>query len=77
MRSQVFDRRVQLFTRPSLIWNLGDTDSAIFRLRSGLRFPVIWSFATSLTWDLDYESEPQPGRKSTDNTLRVSIGYEW
>ena len=53
------------------------TVTAVFRLRSGLRFPVIWGLATSLTWDLDYESEPQPGRRSTDNTLRVSIGYDW
>ena len=72
-----FNKRVKIFTRPNLIWNLGNTDSVIFKLRSGVDFPVIWGFTTSLTWDLDYESEPQPGRDTSDNTIRASIGYEW
>lgn len=58
-------------------WNLDETDSVTLRSRTGLRVPVRDGLTASLQVNLDWEREPALGRRSTDTTWLLGIGYEW
>jgi putative salt-induced outer membrane protein YdiY len=58
-------------------WNLDETDGVTLRSRTGIRVPVRDGLTASLQVNLDWEREPAPGRRSTDTTWLLGIGYEW
>lgn len=58
-------------------WNLEDTDTVTVRSKTGIRFPLWQGLGFSAQLNLDWESEPAPGRKSTDSTLLVGVDYAW
>jgi opacity protein-like surface antigen len=58
-------------------WNLEDTDAVLVRSKTGLRLPLLKGLGASAQLNLDWESQPAPGRKSTDSTLLVGIDYVW
>lgn len=47
------------------------------RSRTGVRVPIASGINASVQVNLDWEREPAPGRKSTDTTLLIGLGYEW
>jgi putative salt-induced outer membrane protein YdiY len=44
---------------------------------AGLRVPLVGGFVGSLEYEIDYDGQPAEGTKTTDNTLRLKIGYQW
>jgi putative salt-induced outer membrane protein YdiY len=58
-------------------WNLEDTDVVTLRSKTGLRMPLLQGLGFSVQLNLDWESRPAPGRKSTDSTLLVGVDYAW
>ncbi len=72
-----FDRFVQAFHNHLGTLNLSHTEEATLKFRWGLRFPMRSGFVATAQFDLDHETEPAPGTKKTDKTLKLSLGYEW
>ncbi len=73
----LFDRFVQVFHSQLGMWNLDDTSRANLRASTGLRFPIRWGFVATLRFDIRHETQPAAGRTKTDETYRISLGYEW
>ena len=69
--------RLELFHEQDGFWNLEDTDVVTLRSRSGLRVPVIARLNATAQINVDWESEPAPGRASTDRTLLLGLDYTW
>jgi putative salt-induced outer membrane protein YdiY len=44
---------------------------------TGLRMPLVGGLVSSLEYELDYDSTPAGDAKTTDETLRLKIGYQW
>lgn len=58
-------------------WDLEDTDVVLVRSKTGLRRPLLKGLGVSAQLNLDWESRPAPGRKSTDSTLLFGLDYAW
>lgn len=58
-------------------WNLEDTESLLVRTKTGLRLPLIERLSASVQLNLDWESLPAPGRRSSDSTLLFGVNYGW
>lgn len=44
---------------------------------AGLRVPLVGGFIGSLEYQIDYDNEPAQATKTTDETLRLKLGYQW
>ena len=44
---------------------------------AGLRIPLTGGFVSSLEYEIDYDSTPAVAAKTTDETLRLKLGYQW
>lgn len=67
----------ELFHDQQGYWNLEDTGKMTVRSRSGIRLPVREGLTASLQLNVDWEREPSPGRRSTDSTWLLGLGYQW
>lgn len=74
-RLETFD--VELFHDHDGFLPLTGDGGVTLRSRSGLRAPLAGGLNASLQLNLDWEEDPAPGRKATDSTLLVGLGYEW
>jgi hypothetical protein len=74
-RTPLFD--TELFHDQEGFWNLEDTSQMTLRSRSGIRMPLRGGLTASLQLNLDWEPEPSPGRRSTDTSWLLGLGYEW
>lgn len=77
-----FTRRVswltaELFHDQTGFWNLHDTGQVTVRSRSGIRLPFIYGLSASLQLNLDWEGDPAQGRRGTDTSWLIGLGYEW
>lgn len=69
----VFNRNVQLFHNHE-----GLVDGSLFvRSRTGFRVPIWNGIQFTNEVQVDYFSEPAPGRQSLDTRYLFSIGYGW
>ncbi len=44
---------------------------------TGLRVPLVGGFIGSVEYEIDYDSAPAQATKTTDETLRLKVGYQW
>ncbi|HEY0878339.1 MAG TPA: DUF481 domain-containing protein [Zeimonas sp.] len=77
-----FARRIdwfsaELFHDQSGYWNLEDQRQVTVRSRSGIRLPFFSGITASLQLNLDWEGEPTEGRRATDASWLIGLGYEW
>jgi hypothetical protein len=47
------------------------------RSKTGVRVPLLRGLGASAQLNLDWESRPAPGHKSTDSTLLFGVDYAW
>lgn len=73
----VFGRRAEVFHEQEGFFNLTETDDITLRTSSGLRVPLTNALNTTLQLKVDFEGDPSPGRRSTDSTLMLGLGYLW
>jgi len=73
----LWQRSAELFHDQDGFWDLEDTRQVTLRSRTGLRVPIAQGLSANAQLNLDWEREPAPGRKSTDSTLLLGLGYEW
>jgi putative salt-induced outer membrane protein YdiY len=67
----------ELFHDQQGFLNLRDASQMNVRSRSGLRVPFVSGLVASLQLNLDWDSEPASGRRSTDATWLIGLGYAW
>lgn len=73
----LWQRSAELFHDQDGFWDLEDTRQVTLRSRTGLRVPIAQGLSANAQLNVDWEREPAPGRKSTDSTLLLGLGYEW
>lgn len=74
---KVFARGAELFHDQDGFLSLSDPDFLTIRTRSGVRLPIAGGMTASAQINADWERTPAPGRKSTDTTLQLGLGYVW
>lgn len=77
-----FTRRItwfsaELFHDQTGFWNLHDVGQVTVRSRSGIRLPFVSGLTASLQLNLDWEGEPTQGRRATDTSWLIGLGYAW
>lgn len=54
-----------------------DEGAVVLKTRTGLRVPLSYGFTATAQLNLDWESDPAPGREKTDRTVLLGLGYEF
>ncbi len=67
----------ELFHDQSGFWNLEDVGQVTVRSRSGIRLPFVSGLTASLQLNLDYEGRATEGRRATDSSWLIGLGYAW
>jgi putative salt-induced outer membrane protein YdiY len=70
-------RRLQAFHDSIGLWNLKDTGAISLRSKSGLRIPIASGLTASAQLNFDWERKPTGGRKPSDLTWLLGLGYDW
>jgi hypothetical protein len=73
----VFAQRAELFHEQDGYWSLEDSGDVKVRTRTGLRVPLVDGLTASAQVNVDWAAEPEPGRRATDSTLLLGVGYTW
>ncbi len=72
-----FSRRMELFHRNELLV-LADRDRGeLLKTSTGLRYAMNAFLDANFRIDFDHETEPAPGRKKSDVTYIIGIGFTW
>lgn len=56
---------------------LGDDNKDVWVSWAGFRVPLVAGFVGSIEYEIDHDSRPAVAAKTTDETLRLKLGYEW
>jgi putative salt-induced outer membrane protein YdiY len=69
--------RVQLYLNGMGFTTVSGDSLDIWNSWAGLRIPLVGGFVSSIEYEVDYNSSPAEGAKTTDETLRLKMGYQW
>jgi putative salt-induced outer membrane protein YdiY len=72
-----FDHFVQFWHRGTSFSQIDDMSNLFFTTRQGLKLPLGYGLFTNLQFNLDFDSQPAPGKSQFDNRFIFSLGYEW
>lgn len=73
----VIPGRMQLFHNHDGYFGVTGDDNLFFRTQNGARFSLAANFVTTLQLDLDYDKSPAAGRRNTDRTFALTLGYRF
>ncbi|MBU0602688.1 MAG: DUF481 domain-containing protein [Gammaproteobacteria bacterium] len=73
----LLDRRAELFHEQDGFWSLSDSEELTIRSKTGVRLPIAAGITASAQLNADWDRTPAPGRKSTDTTMLLGLGYAW
>lgn len=73
----ILEDRLQAFHHQDGYIALSSSGSTLVRTQTGLRAPIYAGLDASLQLNLDWESDPAPGRAATDRTWILGVGYGW
>jgi len=69
--------RVQFFHQHDGYFGVTGDDNLFVKMQNGIRVGLTTGFVTTLRHDLDYDRSPAPGRRRTDRTLALTLGYRF
>jgi len=69
--------RLQLYVHGMGFSSVSSDSMDLWTSWAGLRVPLVGGFVSSLEYEIDYDSAPAKDAKTTDETLRLKIGYQW
>lgn len=69
--------RIQFFHQHDGYFGVTGDDNLFVKMQNGIRVGLTTGFATTLRHDLDYDRSPAPGRRNTDRTLALTLGYRF
>jgi len=73
---QVLPNRVQAFHQHDGYFGRAD-GKRFLRTQNGFRFGLTAGFVTTIEEDIDYDRRPAPGRRQTDRTFSLTLGYRF
>ena len=77
LQVQLLPNRVQAFHQHDGYFGVSGDDKRFIRTQNGLRFGLAAGFVTTIQEDLDYDRRPAPGRRQTDRTFSLTLGYRF
>jgi putative salt-induced outer membrane protein YdiY len=73
----VVPARIQFFHVHDGYFGVTGDDNLFIRMQNGIRLALAAGFAATLRHDLDYDRSPAIGRRNTDRTLALTLGYRF
>jgi putative salt-induced outer membrane protein YdiY len=77
LQFQALPGRVQLFHNHDGYFGVSGDNKMFIRTQNGVRLGLAAGFVTTVEEDLDYDRRPSPGRRQTDRTFSLSLGYRF
>ena len=68
---------VELFHQHDGYFGVTGDDERFVRAQNGIRLQLPGGLATTLRLDFDYDASPSPGRRDTDQTVSLTLGYRF
>jgi putative salt-induced outer membrane protein YdiY len=65
------------FHRQDGYFGVTGTDNLFVNTVTGIRAPLVDDFVATLQYDVDYDRSPAPGRRTTDRSLSLTLGYRF
>ena len=77
LQVQLVPGRVQAFHQHDGYFGVTGDDKMFIRTQNGVRVGLAAGFVTTIQEDLDYDRRPSPGRRQTDRTFSLTLGYRF
>lgn len=72
-----FNKAFQLFHSHEGTVSLQNSSDILLSSKTGIRVPLGKNLSTSAEVDVDWDNTPAPGKKKTDLTYLLNLGYSW
>ena len=69
--------RMEFFHEHDGYFGITGDNNLFVRMQNGVRIGLAGGFVTTLRHDFDYDRSPAPGRRTTDQTLALTLGYRF
>lgn len=77
LQVQLLPNRAQAFHLHDGYFGLTGDDKMFIRTQNGVRLGLAAGFVTTIEEDVDYDRRPAPGRRQTDRTFSLTLGYRF
>ena len=77
LQVQLVPGRVQAFHLHDGYFGVSGGNKMFIRTQNGVRLSLAAGFVTTIEEDVDYDRRPSPGRKQTDRTFSLTLGYRF
>jgi putative salt-induced outer membrane protein YdiY len=77
LQVQLLPNRVQLFHLHDGYFGISGGNKMFIRTQNGVRLGLAAGFVTTIEEDVDYDRRPSPGRRQTDRTFALTLGYRF
>jgi putative salt-induced outer membrane protein YdiY len=77
LQVQLVPDRVQAFHLHDGYFGVSGGNKMFIRTQNGVRLSIAAGFVTTIEEDVDYDRQPSPGRKQTDKTFSLTLGYRF
>jgi len=77
LQVQVLPGRVQAFHQHDGYFGVTGDNKMFIRTQNGVRVGLAAGFVTTIQEDIDYDRRPSPGRRQTDRTFSLTLGYRF
>lgn len=77
LQAQLVPGRVQAFHIHDGYFGMTGDNKMFIRMQNGVRLSLAAGFVTTIQQDVDYDRAPAPGRKQTDRTFSLTLGYRF
>jgi putative salt-induced outer membrane protein YdiY len=76
VRYHIIPQKIIFFHLHEFYYDLTSNNGAFLRTEQGVRFALVKNFYLNLEVDYSYNSDPPEGKKSSDTSYVLGIGYE-
>jgi putative salt-induced outer membrane protein YdiY len=77
LQVQLVPARVQAFHQHDGYFGVTGDNKMFIRTQNGVRVGLAAGFVTTIQEDIDYDRRPSPGRRQTDRTFSLTLGYRF
>ena len=77
LQVQLVADRAQFFHLHDGYFGVSGDNKMFIRTQNGVRIGLAAGFVTTIEEDLDYDRQPSPGRRQTDRTFSLTLGYRF
>jgi putative salt-induced outer membrane protein YdiY len=77
LQVQLVPDRAQFFHLHDGYFGVSGDDKMFIRTQNGVRIGLAAGFVTTIEEDVDYDRRPSPGRRQTDRTFSLTLGYRF